>query len=70
MQQAISTMTFDGVGWLQFPEVFASTLYLLDIGYWQRILVVVVTQPCFANVIYHYCEYKRLHELISNTYKT
>ena len=53
MQQAISTMTFDGVGRLQFEEVFASILYLLDLGYWQRILVVVVTQLCFANAIYH-----------------
>ena len=34
----------DGVEWLQLPECFASILDLLALGYWQSILVFVVTQ--------------------------
>ena len=34
----------DDVVWLQLPECFASTLYLLALGCWQSILVVVVIQ--------------------------
>ena len=30
------------LGLLQLPECFASILYLLALGYWQSILVVVV----------------------------
>ena len=33
----------DVVMWLQLPECFASTLYLLALEYWQSIVVVVVT---------------------------
>ena len=32
-QSAICTTTFDGIGWLQLPECFASILYLLALGY-------------------------------------
>ena len=52
--KAICTMTFDGVGWLQIPECFAS-IQVLKKRILQSILVVVVTQRQRTSLLQYQC---------------